>query len=117
MKKQTVGITSLCVLLFFYFGFIYMLFDWPESYPLLIIGILVITISGIIKGYKIVPIFTTVGYIAGFFAGGLRPLPSNHLGGSILFRTWYEFWILSYAAAIITGIVIEVFIRKKHKQQ
>ena len=120
MKKRIVGVTSLCAMLIAYFVFRYLLFEWHgmKQFPLylLIVGIIVITVSGIIKGNRIAPVFTAAGYIVGFLGGYLLAAPSYDPGGGILNNMW-QIWMNSYGTAIIAGILIEIFNGKKHKEQ
>ena len=120
MKKRIVGVASLCVTLIAYFVFRYLLFEWHgmKQFPvyLLIVGIIVIVVSGLIKGNRITPIFTTAGYIVGFFVGHLLAVTSYDPGVGILNNMW-QIWISLYAIAIIAGVLIEIFNGKKHKAQ
>ena len=120
MKKRMVSIVSLCVLLIAFFSFRYLLFELHgmKQFPLylLIVGIIVITVSGFIKGNRIAPILTVAGYIVGFFIGYLFAVTSYDPGGGTLNNMWL-IWMGSYAAAIIAGILIEIFNGKKHKGQ
>ena len=120
MNKRIVGIVSLCVLLIAFFVFRYLLFGLHgmKQFPLylLILGIIVITVSGIIKTNRIVPIFTTIGYIAGFFVGHLFAVTSYDPGGGTLNNMW-QIWLNSYATAIVAGVIIEMFNGKKHREK
>lgn len=120
MKKRMVSIVSLCVLLIAFFSFRYLLFELHgmKQFPLylLIVGIIVITVSGFIKGNRIAPILTVAGYIVGFFIGYLLAVTSYDPGGETLNNMWL-IWMGSYAAAIIAGILIEIFNGKKHRGQ
>ncbi|MCH5260951.1 MAG: hypothetical protein J1F18_14410 [Lachnospiraceae bacterium] len=119
MKKRIVGFVSLCVLLIAFLTFRYPLFELHgmKQFPLylLILGISVITVSGIIKSYRIVPIFTTIGYIVGFFVGQLA-VTSYDPGGGTLNNMW-QIWLISYTTAIVAGVLIEIFNGKNHKKQ
>ena len=120
MKERIAGIVSLVFLFIAYFVFRYALFDWHGmiEWPLdlLIVGIIVIAISGIVKGNKIVPVFTAAGYIIGFFSGHAFSV-DYIVHGDELGSTGWQIWTCVYVAAMIAGVLVEAIRRKKHKEQ
>ena len=112
MKNRIVGFASLLLIFVAYFVFRYMLFKWHgmKEFPfyLLIVGVIIIVVSGILRRNKIVPVFTVAGYIFGFFCGYLLAVPSYDSGGTLLNNMW-QIWMNSYGTAIISGILIETF--------
>ena len=118
MKRRMIGTVSLCVLLISYFAFRHPLFTWHgmKEFPfdLLLVGILVIVISGIIKCNRILPVCTAAGYITGFFCGYLFATTSYDPGGGTLNNMWL-IWMATYGIAMIAGVLIEILHAKKHK--
>lgn len=116
MKKRIVGIISLSVLLIAYIVFRYTLFEWHGmgDFPLylLMVGAVIIVISGIIKSGKITPVFTVTGYIVGFFGGHLFAADYYDPGGGRLNSMWI-IWMISYAIAIIAGVIITTIFNVK----
>lgn len=119
MKKRSVGIVSLCCMFISYYAVRYLLFDWHgmKSFPfyLLVAGIIVIAVSGIIIGSKLTSIFTTAGYIVGFFIGYIFQADSFDPGGGRLNNMWV-IWTVSFVAAIIAGIFIDIFCKIRQKR-
>ena len=119
MRKRIVGIASLCCLLLSYYVCRYLLFAWHgmKEFPfdLLVVGVVVIAVSGVIKGGRIAPVFTAAGYIVGFFCGYLLQTVSYDPGGGALNNMWL-IWMGFYGAAMIAGILLEIFSRKKRKE-
>lgn len=111
-----VGIVSLCALLIAYLVFRYPLFHLHgmKQFPLylLIVGMAVIAVFGIVRGGRIAPVFTAVGYVVGFLVGCLLGSTSYDPGGGTLNNMW-QIWLGSYAAAVTAGVMIEIFSGKK----
>ena len=111
VKKRIVGIVSLLVLTGSYLLVRYPLLDlhymleWP--FDLLIPGAAVIVTAGIILGKRIVPVFTAVGYILGFFAGFLFQSDYYDIGGGRLNNMWI-IWTSTYLTVIAAGIIAEI---------
>lgn len=122
MKKRIVGIVSLLVLIGSYLLFRYPLLDlhgmkdWP--FVLLIPGIIAVVTAGVILGKRIVPVFTTVGYILGFFGGFLFQSDYYDNGGGRLNNMW-AIWTVSYLAVIAAGVIVEIInsIMSKKKER
>lgn len=83
------------------------MYDFP--FMLLIMGSIAIVISGIIIGNKIVPVLTTAGYVAGFFAGYFFKSNYYDPGGGLLSDQWI-IWMFTCLGAIFAGIVIEIIV-------
>ena len=111
MKKRIAGIVSLLVLIGSYLLFRYPLLDlhgmkeWP--FDLLIPGIAAIVVAGIILGKRIVPVFTAMGYISGFFVGLLFQSDYYDSGGGRLNNMW-AIWTVFYLAVIAAGVIAEI---------
>lgn len=115
MEKRKVGIISLCVLLASYLLFRYPLFGLHgmKEFPLVLlaVGIAVIVYFGIVKGGRIAPLYTTVGYIVGFICGCLLERITSDPGGGQLSDFW-KFWMGGFIAATVAGILQEVWQKK-----
>lgn len=115
MEKRKVGIISLCVLLAAYGLFRYPLFGLHgmKQFPLvlLVIGIAVIAYFGILKGGRMAPLYTTVGYIVGFLCGCVLQRISYDPGGGTMNDFW-KFWMGGFLAATVAGILMEVCQKK-----
>lgn len=111
MGNRKVGIISLCVLLASYLLFRYPLFGLHgmKGFPLvlLVVGIAVIVFFGIVKGGRVAPLYTTVGYIVGFVCGCLLERITPDPGGGQMSDFW-EFWMGGFIAATVAGILIEI---------
>lgn len=111
MEKRKVGIVSLCVLLAAYLLFRYPLFGLHgmKQFPfvLFIAGAAVIVIFGIVKGGRMAPLYTAVGYIVGFICGCVLERISYDPGGGQLSDFW-KYWMGGFIAATVAGILMEV---------
>ncbi|MCH5204173.1 MAG: hypothetical protein J1F03_05450 [Oscillospiraceae bacterium] len=127
LKKRIVGFVSLCGLIIAYLVFRYPMIGWHGMYEfpfvLLIAGIVAVVISGIIIGNKIAPVFTTAGYVVGFFAGYFFNTDSYDPGGGLLNNMWI-IWMFLFIGAIFAGVIIEIIIgiadrckKRKHEAQ
>ena len=111
MKKRIVGATSLFVLIGSYLLVRYPLLglhgmmDWPLV--LLFPGIAAVVIAGVILGKRIVPVFTAVGYILGFFGGTLFQSTYYDSHGVTVNNMW-AIWTVSYLSVIAAGIIVEI---------
>lgn len=111
MEKRKVSIISLCVLLAAYLLFRYLLFGLHgmKEFPLvlLIVGIAVIVVFGIVKGGRIAPLYTAVGYIVGFICGCVLERITYDPGGGQMSDFW-KYWMGGFIAATVAGILQEV---------
>ena len=112
MKKRIVGIVSLLVLIGSYLLFRYPLYDLHRmkdwTLVLLIPGIIAVVTAGVILGKRIVPVFTTVGYILGFFGGFLFQSDRYDAGSETYSNNMWAIWTVSYLALIAAGVIVEI---------
>ncbi len=107
IEKRKAGAVSLLALTAEYLILRYPLFklhgmmDWP--WILFLTGIVVIAVSGLVKGKKALPVLTAAGYIVGFFLGYLFQFDY----GRELNSLWI-IWTVCYAAAILAGVFITI---------
>lgn len=112
MKKRLTGILSLIGLVGAYWALRYPLFflhgmkEWPMI--LLILGIIVISVSGILFDRKFLPIFTAVGYPLGFALGYWFQFDYGHGQNSL-----WIIWTCVFLAAVLIGTGIEFSARKQ----
>ena len=114
MRKRAVGIAALAAIVAAYVVFRYPLFSLHgmKDFPLYlcILGAVLITISGIVKGNRILPIAAALGYIIGFPAGKL--FERNY--GQGLNSMWI-IWLICFAAAILMGIIVNFLVHRETK--
>jgi len=79
--------------------------DWP--FVLFIVGIIIISVSGLALGRKVLPALTAIGYIVGFVLGYIFQFDY----GPGLNSLW-EIWTCVYLMAISFGIIVG-FCRKQ----
>lgn len=108
MKKRIAGALSLIGLIGAYWVVRYPLFsfhhmkEWPLD--LLIFGVIVIAVSGLIRGRKLVPICTFIGYGVGFVLGYLFQFDY----GRELNSLWL-IWTIVYLAVMLVGAAADFF--------
>lgn len=106
MKRRTVGLLSLVVLAGEYLAVRFPLFslhrmkDWPLF--LLLFGVIIVAISGLAFGGRLLPALTAVGYMAGFIAGFLFQFDY----GRELNSMWV-IWTCVYLTVIFIGVIAE----------
>lgn len=114
MRKRTVGIDALAAIAAAYVVFRYPLFflHGMKDFPLYlcILGAVLIVISGVLKGNRILPIAAALGYILGFPAGKLF----EKSYGEGLNSMWI-IWLICFAAAILMGIIVNFLVQRKTK--
>lgn len=114
MKKRMAGALSLIGLTGAYLGFRYPLLilhgmkEWPLI--LFLVGALVISISGLVLGQKVLPILTFLGYVLGFAAGYIFQRDSG-VGLNNMWIIWSGVSLL----AILVGGVVEIFRKKRDR--
>ena len=112
VKKRIIGIVSLLVLTGSYLLVRYPLFelhgmkDWPLV--LLTAGSIAVVIAGIILGKRVVPVFTAVGYILGFFGGFLFQSDRYDANSKTYSNDMWAIWTVSFLALITAGIIVEI---------
>lgn len=120
MKNKKVSIISLCSLLLGYYIFRFPLFHWHRMHDiplyLMIFGVIIVLISGFLRNNKIVPIFTSLGYILGFFCGFVFKVQYTDPGGGIMDIMW-EIWVIFFGISIIVGIFVDIFLGKKNRKE
>lgn len=111
MKKHMFGVFSLLGLAGAYLTLRYPLFflhnmkDWP--FVLFAVGAVIIIISGLVFGKKILPVLTVSGYIVGFILG--CKFQSDY--GIGLNNRWI-IWTMVYLGAVLAGAALEMFCRR-----
>lgn len=114
MRKRVTGIAALTAIAAAYFVFRYPLFSLHgmKEFPLYlcILGAILIVLSGIVKGNRILPIAAALGYIIGFPAGKL--FEQNY--GEGLNSMWI-IWLICFAAAILLGVIVNCLINRDAK--
>ncbi|MBR2801566.1 MAG: hypothetical protein IKE21_03075 [Erysipelotrichaceae bacterium] len=83
--------------------------DWPLV--LLAFGTVVIVTASFLK-CRYVPLFTALGYLAGFLAGYVGQSDSYDPGGGRLNNLWW-IWTLVFLTVIVIGIVVEILQKRK----
>lgn len=115
MRKRAPGTAALAAILASYVVFRYPLFSLHgmKDFPLYlcILGAILIAISGIVKGNRILPIAAVLGYIIGFPAGKL--FERNY--GKDLNSMWI-IWLICFAAAILLGIIVNFLVQRETKR-
>lgn len=115
MSKRATGIAALAVIVAAYVVFRYPLFSLHgmKDFPLYlcILGAVLIVISGVLKGNRILPIAATLGYIIGFPAGKL--FEQNY--GEGLNSMWI-IWLICFAASILLGFIVNFLVLKEAKR-
>ncbi len=112
MRKRIAGLVSLLALTGGYGVIRYPLFalhgmkDWPLV--LFIAGVLIIALSGLLKGDKSVPVFTALGYIVGFVLGYIFQFDYGREQNSM-----WIIWTGCYAAAILAGVCVMIWNRRR----
>ena len=116
MKKRTAGFVSLLVLTAEYFIIRYPLFklhgmkEWPLC--LFMAGAVVISVSGLVKTDRILPVCTALGYSAGFILGYLFQFDY----GRGLNSMWI-IWTFCFAAAAAAGFMAGMFVHSKRSSR
>ena len=112
MRKRVTGIAALASIVAAYVVFRYPLFSLHgmKDFPLYlcILGAVLIAISGIVKGNRILPVATALGYIIGFPAGKL--FERNY--GEGLNSMWI-IWLICFAAAIVLGVIVNCLVQRE----
>ena len=112
MRKRVTGIAALATIVAAYVVFRYPLFSLHgmKDFPLYlcILGAVLIVISGIGKGNRILPMAAALGYIIGFPAGKLF----ERSYGEGLNSMWI-IWLICFAAAILLGIIVNCLVGRK----
>lgn len=112
MSKRATGIAALSAIVAAYVVFRYPLFSLHgmKDFPLYlcILGAVLIVISGVLKGNRILPIAAALGYIIGFPAGKL--FEQNY--GEGLNSMWI-IWLGCFAAAVLLGIIINCLAQRE----
>lgn len=112
MKESKAGILSLLGLIGAYLIFRYPLFSihrmkqWP--FILMIVGLIAISLSGIVLKRKVLPISIFIGYVLGFFAGYFFQFDY----GRELNSMWI-IWLCVYLVSFFVGCVAEFFAKKE----
>ena len=114
MRKRAAGFSALAAIVAAYVLFRYPLFSLHgmKEFPLYlcILGAILIAISGIVKGNRILPIAAALGYIIGFLAGKL--FERNY--GEGLNSMWI-IWLICFAAAILMGSIGSFLVHRETK--
>ena len=112
MSKRATGIAALSAIVAAYVVFRYPLFSLHgmKDFPLYlcILGAVLIVISGVLKGNRILPIAAALGYIIGFPAGKL--FEQNY--GEGLNSMWI-IWLGCFAAAVLLVIIINCLAQRE----
>lgn len=115
MSKRATGIAALSAIVAAYVVFRYPLFSLHgmKDFPLYlcILGAVLIVISGVLKGNRILPIAAALGYIIGFPAGKL--FEQNY--GEGLNSMWI-IWLICFAASILLGFIVNFLVLKEAKR-
>lgn len=115
MSKRATGIAALSAIVAAYVVFRYPLFSLHgmKDFPLYlcILGAVLIVISGMLKGNRILPIAAALGYIIGFPAGKL--FEQNY--GEGLNSMWI-IWLICFAASILLGFIVNFLVLKEAKR-
>ncbi len=115
MSKRATGIAALAAITAAYLVFRYPLFPLHgmKEFPLhlCLLGAILIAVSGIVKGNRILPIAAALGYIIGFPAGKL--FERNY--GEGLNSMWI-IWLICFAAAILLGIIVNFLVHRDTKR-
>nr|WP_122012863.1 hypothetical protein [Maliibacterium massiliense] len=118
MKKRMAGIVSLLCLLAAYAAIRYPLFAWHgmKGFPLylLVPGVAAVAYAGLVRGNRVVPVFTAAGYILGFFCGHLFAAPAFDPGGGLTSNMW-AIWLCVYGGAMATGALAAAFYGRRAK--
>ncbi len=78
---------------------------------LFLVGVIIIVISGLVLNRKILPFFTLAGYIVGFIFGSIFQFDYGPDYNRL--NNFWIIWACIDLAAILAGIVAEVFCRKR----
>lgn len=112
MRKRVTGIAALASIVAAYVVFRYPLFSLHgmKDFPLYlcILGAVLIAISGIGKGNRILPMAAALGYILGFPAGKL--FERNYSEG---LNSMWIIWLICFAAAILLGVIVNCLVGRK----
>ncbi|MCM1055509.1 MAG: hypothetical protein NC394_08310 [Bacteroides sp.] len=112
MKKRLNGALSLAGLIGAYLILRYPLFflhgmkQWP--FILFAFGGIVIAVSGLVFGKKILPLSTLIGYTVGFVLGYLFQFDYG-----IGLNSLWIIWTCVYLAAVFVGSISEICFRNK----
>lgn len=112
MKKRLYAILSLAFLTLSYLAVRYPLLglhgmkQWP--FALFIFGAALIAVFGIGMKRKLLPVLTSAGYIAGFFAGYLFQYDYG-----IGLNSFWIIWTSVFLVFILAGAAAELFTKKK----
>lgn len=112
MGKRATGIAAMAAIVAAYVVFRYPLFflHGMKEFPLYlcILGSILIVISGVLKGNRILPTAAALGYILGFPVGKL--FETNY--GEGLNSLWI-IWLICFAAAILMGIIVNFVVHRE----
>ena len=78
--------------------------EWP--FDLWIAGVVVI-LASLIARKQLVPWFTAVGYLLGFFAGLIFHTEGSDPGGGRTDNLW-QIWTVVFAVCILVGVIFEI---------
>ncbi len=116
MKESKVGVLSLLGLIGAYLIFRYPLFyihrmkQW--SFILMVVGLIAISLSGIVLKRKVLPISIFIGYVLGFFAGYFFQFDY----GRDLNSMWI-IWTCVYLIAFLAGGMAEFLVKKEKEKE
>lgn len=107
MSKRATGIAALAAITAAYLVFRYPLFPLH----LCLLGAVLIVLSGIVKGNRILPIAAALGYIISFPVGKLF----ERKYGEGLNSMWI-IWLICFASAILLGIIVNFLVHRDTKR-